>query len=152
MEENMGSTDRYMAYAAAFEDAYASDDWSKLEPYFTEDAVYAFVAPAPFGGEYKGRAAVLRQFQNSVNSLDRRFDSRKVEILEGPIEKDGGVWMRWAAIYALAGAPDCRMEGEERAMFTGDRISRLEDSMSDAEAGRVGAYFAQYGAKLKPMK
>jgi hypothetical protein len=148
----MGMIDRYLAYAAAFEEAYASDNWSKLEPFFTEDAVYTFVAPAPFGGEYKGRAAVLTQFQNSVNSLDRRFNSRAVEILEGPSEKDGNVWMRWAAIYTLAGAPDCRMEGEERAVFTGDRISRLEDSMTDAEAGRVGAYFAQHGAKLKPVK
>lgn len=148
----MGILDRYLAYAAAFEEAYASDDWSRLEPYFTEDAVCEFIAPAPFGGEYKGCAAVLTQFQNSVNSLDRRFDSRKVEILEGPSEKDGSVWMRWAATYTLAGAPDCRMEGEERAVFTGDRISRLEDSITDAEAGRLGAYFAQHGAKLKPMK
>lgn len=148
----MGKIEQYIAYAAAFEEAYASDNWSRLEPFFTKDAVYAFVAPAPFGGEYKGRAAVLTQFQNSVNSLDRRFDSRKVEVLEGPLEKDGDVWMRWAAIYTLAGAPDCRMEGEERAVFTGDRISRLEDSMTEAEAGRIGTYFAQHGAKLKPAK
>lgn len=148
----MGSIERYVAYATAFEEAYATDDWSKLEPFFTEDAVYAFVAPAPFGGEYTGRAAVLAQFKNSVNSLDRRFDSRAVEVLAGPSEKDGGVWIRWAAIYKLAGAPDCRMEGEERATFTGDRVSRLEDSMTEAEAVRVGTYFAQHGEKLKPIK
>jgi hypothetical protein len=140
----MGKIEQYVAYATAFEEAYATDNWSKIEPFFTEDAVYAFVAPAPFGGEYKGRAAVLAQFKNSVNGLDRRFDSRTVEVLEGPTEKNGGVWVRWAAIYTLAGAPDCRMEGEERATFVGDRIARLEDSMSDAEAGRVGAYFAQH--------
>ena len=146
----MGTIDRYLAYAAAFEEAYASDDWSTLEPFFTEDAVYEFIAPAPFGGQYEGRAAVLAQFKNSVNGLDRRFDSRAVEALEGPIEKDGDVWMRWAARYTLAGAPDCRMEGEERAVFAGDRIRRLVDSITDAEAGRLGTYFAQYGAKLKP--
>jgi len=148
----MGKVDRYLAYAEAFEEAYASDNWSKLEPFFTEDAVYEFVAPAPFGGKFEGRAAVLAQFKNSVNGFDRRFDSRAVEVREGPIEKDGGVWMRWAATYTLAGAPDCRMEGEERATFTGDRIRRLADSMTDAEAGRAGAYFAQHGSKLKPMK
>jgi len=148
----MGIIDRYLAYADAFEEAYASDDWSKLEPFFTEDAEYEFIAPVPFGGRYEGRAAVLTQFQNSVNSLDRRFDSRAVAVLEGPVEKDGGVWMRWAATYTLAGAPDCRMEGEERARFSGDRIRRLEDRITDAEAGRAGAYFAQYGAKLKPAK
>ena len=148
----MGMIDRYVAYATAFEEAYASDDWSKLEPFFTEDAVYEFIAPAPLGGKYEGRAAVLAQFKSSVNGLDRRFDSRAVEALEGPLEKDGGVWMRWAATYTLGGAPDCRMEGEERAVFAGDRIRRLEDRITDAEAGRAGAYLAQHGAKLKPVK
>jgi hypothetical protein len=104
------------------------------------------------GGAYEGRAALLAQFKNSVNGLDRRFDSRKVEVLEGPSEKDGTVWIRWAGVYTLAGAPDFRMEGEERAVFVGDRIRRLEDSITDAEAGRAGAYLAQYGAKLKPMR
>ena len=148
----MGQIERYVAYATAFEEAYASDDWSKLEPFFTEDAVYEFIAPTPFGGKYEGRAAVLAQFKNSVNGLDRRFDSRKVEVLEGPVEKNGSVWIRWAAIYTLTGAPDCRMEGEERAVFTHDRISRLEDSLTASEAGRIGAYFAQHGAKLKSVK
>ena len=87
----MGQIDRYLAYAAAFEEVYLSDDWSQLEPFFTEDAVYNFVAPVPFGGTYEGRAAVLAQFKNSVNGLDRRFDSRTVEVLEGPSEKDGAV-------------------------------------------------------------
>jgi hypothetical protein len=44
------------------------------------------------------------------------------------------------------------MEGEERAVFAGDRIRRLTDSITDAEAGRIGTYFAQHGAKLKPVK
>ena len=148
----MGTIDRYVAYATAFEEAYASDNWSKLEPFFTDDAVYEFIAPAPFGGKYEGRAAVLAQFKNSVNGLDRRFDSRTIEVLEGPSEKDGDVWVRWAGIYTLAGAPNCRMEGEERAVFAGDRIRRLIDSITDAEASRLGTYFAQHGAKLKPTK
>jgi len=59
----MGTIERYMAYAAAFEEAYASDNWSQLEPFFTEDAAYMNVAPAPFGGEYKGRTAVPTNFK-----------------------------------------------------------------------------------------
>ena len=47
----MGMTDSFLAYAAAFEDAYATDDWSKIEPYFTEDAVYETFAEAPFAIE-----------------------------------------------------------------------------------------------------
>ena len=148
----MGTIERYVAYAAAFEEAYANDSWSQLEPFFTEDAVYVSVAPAPFGGEYKGRTAVLTQFQNSANDFDRRFTSRKLEMLEGPIEKDGGVWIRCAIIYTLTNAPDCRIEAEERAVFSGDRISRLEDLITEAVIERVGAYLAQHGAKLKSMK
>ena len=34
------SLERFGQYAAAFEQAFESDDWSVLEPYFTEDAVY----------------------------------------------------------------------------------------------------------------
>ena len=142
---------RFGAYAEAFEQAYASDDWSVLEQYFTEDAVYNFIAAPPLGGRHEGRATILRDFQSAVNGFDRRFTSRRVELVEGPLEKDGDVWMKWAAIYTLDGAPECRMEGEERAVFEGDRISLLEDSVTDAEGQRLGAYMEAHGDKLKPV-
>ena len=146
----MGIVERFLEYAQAFEDAYDSDDWSLLEPYFTEDAVYDFVAGPPLGGRHEGRATVLRDFQAAVNGFDRRFSSRRVEFLEGPLEKKGEVWMRWAATFTPDGAPDCRVEGEERAVFEGDRISLLEDKASDEECQRLGAYMATHGGKLKP--
>ena len=31
---------RFSEYAAAFEEAVRTDDWSGVEPFFTEDAVY----------------------------------------------------------------------------------------------------------------
>jgi len=147
----MGIVERFGAYAEAFEQAYASDDWSVLEQYFTEDAVYNFIAAPPLGGRHEGRATILRDFQSAVNGFDRRFASRRIELIEGPLEKDGDVWMKWAAIYTLDGAPECRMEGEERAVFEGDRISLLEDSVTDAEGQRLGAYMEAHGDKLKPV-
>ena len=33
----MGIADRYQAYADAFEESYVDDDWSRIEPFFTED-------------------------------------------------------------------------------------------------------------------
>ena len=146
----MGVVERFNEYAEAFERAYDSDDWSVLESYFTEDAVYDFVAGPPLGGRHDGRAAILQDFPTLVNGFDRRFDSRRVELLEGPVERNGEVWMRWAAIYTLAGSPDCRMEGEERAVYTGDRISLLEDRVSDDEVARLTAYMQTHGHKLKP--
>ena len=147
----MGIVERFGAYAEAFEQAYASDDWSVLEQYFTEDAVYNFIAAPPLGGRHEGRATILRDFQSAVNGFDRCFASRRIELIEGPLEKDGDVWMKWAAIYTLDGAPECRMEGEERAVFEGDRISLLEDSVTDAEGQRLGAYMEAHGDKLKPV-
>jgi hypothetical protein len=64
------------------------------------------------------------------------------------VEKDGGVWVRWAATYELEGAPDLCMQGEERAFFEGDRIRLLEDRVTDEEGAKIGAYMAEHGEKL----
>ena len=146
----MGIVERFLEYAQAFEDAYDSDDWSLLEPYFTEDAVYDFIAGPPLGARHESRATILSDFQTVVNDFDRRFTSRRVDLIEGPIEKDGEVWMRWLATYTLDGAPDCRLEGEERAVFEGDRISLLEDRVSDEECQGLVAYLEAHGGKWKP--
>ena len=45
----MDMTQRFLGYAAAFEVAYATDDWSHLDPFFTADAVYETLAEPPFG-------------------------------------------------------------------------------------------------------
>lgn len=122
-----------------------------LEPYFTEDAVYDFIDAPPLGGRHESRATNLKDFQDAVNGFDPRFSSRRIELMEGPMEKDGAVRMRWNAIYTLNGAPECRMEGEERAVFEGDRISLLKDKVTDEEGQRLGAYMEAHGDKLKPV-
>jgi ketosteroid isomerase-like protein len=147
----MSIIDRFTAYAAAFEDAYASDDWSKIEPFFTTDAVYETVADPPFGNRNEGRAAVTAYFKQICDSFDRRFDSRTVDVVEGPTERDGAVWFRWLATYTLSGAPPLRMEGEETVVFEGDRIRRLEDRVSAATSGQTLAYLAAHADKLKPQ-
>ncbi len=147
----MSIVERFTAYAAAFEDAYASDDWSKLDPFFTEDAVYETLADPPFGGSIAGREAIKTHFKQICAGFDRRFDSRAVELLTPPVDRGGAVWFRWAAIYTLAGAPALRMEGEETAVFAGDRIRRLEDRMPPATLQGTQAYLVEHGAKLKPL-
>ena len=120
----------------AFEEAYATDDWSVLELYFTQDAVYDFIAAPPLGGRHEGRATVLNDFKDAVNGFDRRFRSRKLDFIEGQIEKDGGVWVRWTATYELEAGLALHMEGEERAFFEGDCIRLLEDRITDEEGGK----------------
>jgi len=147
----MSIVDRFTAYAAAFEDAYASDDWSKLDPFFTEDAVYETFADPPFGGLIEGREAIKAHFKQICAAFDRRFDSRTVELLTPPADRGGKVWFRWAAVYTLAGAPTLRMEGEETAVFEADRVRRLEDRMPAATVQSAQSYLAEHGAKLKPL-
>jgi ketosteroid isomerase-like protein len=145
----MSIIDRFLRYAAAFEDAFVSDDWKKVGPFFTVDAVYETFADPPFGGRVEGRAALMAAFKQVLDAFDRRFDTRAVEMLEGPVERDGDVWFRWAATYTLAGAPPLRIEGEETVRFEGDLIRRLEDRWPSADAQRALAYFAAHGGKLK---
>ena len=145
----MSITERFIGYAAAFEEAYATDDWSKLDPFLTDDAVYETFAEPPFGNRVEGRTAVKAAFKQLCGGFDRRFDSRAVEMLEGPTERNGTVWFRWAATYTLAGAPPLRMEGEETAIVAGDRIRLLEDRMPTTVGQHVLAYLAEHGSKLK---
>ena len=146
----MDITQRFLGYVAAFEMAYETDDWSHLDQFFTQDAVYETLADPPFGNRSEGLEAIKAGFKQAVAGFDRRFDSRAVEMLEGPIERNGTVWFRWVATYSLAGAPPLRMHGEETAIFAGDRIHRLEDRISAADGQQVLAYLGQYGGKLKP--
>ena len=105
----MNKIDRYLAYAAAFEVAFDSDDWSAVKPFFTDDAVYETFGGPPFAGRWEGRDAVLAYFKEVLDGFDRRFSTKRtVEAVEGPLERDGGVWVRLREIFPLTGAPDLR--------------------------------------------
>jgi len=148
----MNLVERFQAYADAFEQAYASDDWSALDPYFTDDAVYETIAEPPFGNRIQGREVLKAHFQAMVGGFDRRFDSRTVEVVGQPVERDGSVWFRWIATYTLAGAPALRMDGEETLLFEGNRIQRLEDRIPSTSAAQTLQYMAEHADKLKPVK
>jgi hypothetical protein len=140
---------RFADYASTFEKVFENDDWSLLDPFFSEDAVYEIVAAPPLGGRHAGREQVFRALRESLDGFDRRFDSRELEILEGPRLEDGKVWLSWRATYRVAGAPPLVMEGEERAWLEGSRISRLEDRFSEETQQRVPAFLAEHGSRLK---
>lgn len=143
---------RFGEYAAAFEKAYAEDDWSVLEPFFTEDAVYETLADEPLGGVAEGREAVLAWFQRSIDGFDRRFATREVSLVAGPELREDAVWMRWRARYTLPGAPPLEIEGEERAWLEGDRIRRLEDRMEPDAGKRAIEHMGAHAGKLRDSK
>jgi len=120
---------RFLEYAAAFEQTYRDDQWERLGEYFSEDAVYSVDGGPPFEGRWEGREAVIRRLRESVNEFDRRFDERVVEVIGAPRLERDCVSIDFAVRYSSAGRSDLRVEGSERAIFRGDRISRLEDSI-----------------------
>jgi hypothetical protein len=127
-EENpMSLIPRFAAYAAAFEKAFETNDFSHIEPFFTEDAVYVTSGADAFAARSEGRDAVFAHLEGSLDSLDRRFATRAVDILEGPTETDSTVWFAWRATYTIPGHPDVVIDGEETVKFEGDRICFMED-------------------------
>ena len=144
----MSKIARFAAYANAFEKAFANDDWSLVEPYFTDDAVYEVGAEPPMGGVFEGRAAILAYFEQVVNAFDRKFASRELALLEGPKEEGDSVWIRGTATYRARGVPEFVLELEETVHFAGDRIERMEDRYEPAMKEAIAAYLAEHGAKL----
>ena len=144
----MSHLERFVAYAAAFEKAYASDDWSLVEPFFTEDAVYEVPLDPPIGGRFAGRPAILAYFKDVTARFDRHFASREIAGSEPPRQQGDSVSIRGKAIYRAAGVPDFVLELEETAHFEGDRIARLEDCYAPAMKKEIADYAARYGAKL----
>jgi hypothetical protein len=133
--------DRFQAYADAFEESYVDDDWSRIEQYFTEDAVYEGDPDAI------GRTAVLAKLKGGVDAFDRKMDTRTPDF-QTPSVEGNTLEMIWAVTYQKAGAPDLTISGRQTAVFEGGRIARLGGGM-DAEAQKaMGEWMVEHGAKL----
>jgi hypothetical protein len=138
----MSILDRYAAYAAAFEESLADDDWSRLEPFFTEAAVYEGDPDA------RGRDAVLAKLKSGVDAFDRRMDSRTPEF-ETPTTEGDTLTMKWKVTYTKAGRPDLVISGVETAVFEGDRIALLRDDFDPQAQKAMGEWMARHGAALQ---
>ncbi len=140
----MSYLNRFAEYAAAFEETFVDDNWERLEPYFTEEAVYL---PGD-GTEARGRDEVFATLRKSIDSLDRRFDSRSMGDTPPPTESGNVVTLVWTLILAKQGAPDLILSGREYATFAGDRIERLEDVFDDGVVESLGDWMREHGASL----
>lgn len=139
---------RFAAYAAAFEKSFVNDDWSLVEPFFSEDAVYEAGLEPPLGGLVEGRDAILAYFKDVLDRFDRRFESREVTLLEGPREQGDSVWIRGTATYRAPGVPALVLELEETASFDGERIRRLEDRYEPDMKRELEAYLEAHASRL----
>lgn len=138
----MSIADRYLAYADAFEESYSDDDWARIEPYFSVDAVYEG------DPEARGRPAVLAKLKDGLDRFDRNMDSRALDFQPPTVDGDT-VCVSWKATYTKAGCPDLTISGREFAEFQGDQIVRLRDEFDPAAEAAMGQWMAAHGAKLQ---
>ncbi len=144
----MDLLERFTEYASAFGDVFKSDDWTVLEPFFTEGAVYALEGADFFAGRHEGREAIFAALKASLDSFDRRFATRSLEIQDGPALREGAVWFKWQACYRSPGVPELVIGGTETITFDGDRIERLVDHFPLQMGGIVENWFSHYGSLL----
>lgn len=147
----MTDLQRFFDYLRAFELANLSGNWALLEPHFAAGARHRVAGGGPFGrGAAGGPAAVAADLAESVEGVDRRFDARIPEVIEGPEVRDDGIWMRFALTLRRAGLPELRVEGEHLAVYEGGRIRSLEERLAAGSAERVAAYLDEHAARLRP--
>ena len=138
----------FAAYAAAFERAYESDDWSEVQGYFKDDAVYEVGMPILGTERCEGSKAIVAWFKEVLDRFDRRFESRELSLLEGPTEEGEAVWIKGAATYTAAGVPDLVLKLKETIRFDGDKIAHLEDAYTPEMLDETARYMSDYGPKL----
>jgi len=147
----MSSLSGFLAYARAFELAQASDDFSLLVPCFAPDVRHTVEGEAPLGADDRGREAVIAGLRASVYAIDRRFDARIPEVLEGPVLRDGGVWMRFGLRLRRAGLPDLLLEGEHLTRHDGSgAVLAIEERILADSDRATREYLARHDAALRP--
>jgi hypothetical protein len=139
---------RFAAYAAAFEKSFESDDWSLVESHLTTDVVYEVGLKVLAAEPIEGRDALLAYFKNVLDRFDRRFESRELNVLEGPVEEGDSVWIRGAATYRAEGVPELVLILKETAHFEDGLICRLVDHYEPAMRESIEEYVAAYSDRL----
>ena len=142
--------ERFFGYMQAFEIAWLSDDWSGLGDLFAADARYDAVDAGPFGGGGEGRKGVVAALCDSTRTIDRRFDVRIPEVIDGPRTRADGIYMRYRLTLRRAGLPDFVSIGDHVATFANGRIATLVDTPEPGTGARLAAYLAEHGARLRP--
>jgi hypothetical protein len=140
----MSKLERFVEYAAAFEETVIDDNWERLSQYFGADAVYL---PGD-GTEAVGREQVIQALHDSVNSLDRNFDSRVPGEGPAPTEKGNVITLIWNLTFGKKGLPDLTISGRELLTYNGDVIQRMEDIFDDGVGEVITNWMNKHGGSL----
>jgi hypothetical protein len=141
----MSNLSRFLAYAAAFEQTFADDDWSRLEPFFTEDAVYR-VSGIPASCELRGRTNIFLGIRKSLDGFDRKMAHREIVPTAPPSEQGDTVTLQGFVRYRRADSTPIELHATIVARFEGDRIADMHDTF--VLDGSAMTWFGKYAADL----
>ena len=145
----MGTLESFLAYAADFEKTLADDDWNRIAPHWHDDAVYRIDSEA-FGCEITGSEAIFRGMKKSLDGFDRKFDSRTIDVLEGPVIEGDELRASWAVTYVKAGVPNFVLPGKSTIRFRDGKVSFLSDAFEDDVTETLADWTRETGIELDP--
>ena len=141
-------TARFIDYVIDFEDAYATDEWSTVEGYFTPDAVYE-VRNTYFDCHLEGPKAIVQGFQGSLNGFDRQL-KRSLRISDGPYEDKDTIHFGWIGEYTAPGHPPLEITARQSARYRDGLIAQLADEYPPGEGQKIADWIEKYDLGLDP--
>jgi len=139
----------FMQYAAAFEETFKDDDWSRLRQYFTPDAVYTIEAET-FPATLHGPDAIFAGMKKSLDGFDRRFDSRTIAIVDPPVFEGDTMRVGWEVTYGKSGTEPFVLPGRTTAQFRDGKIAKLTDHYDASVGPAAAAWIRKSGLPVDP--
>jgi hypothetical protein len=140
---------QFMAYAGDFERTLADDEWTRLQRYFADDAVYEVQAES-FGCRLTGPAAIFAGIRKSLNGFDRKFAKRDIEVTSGPEISGDEMQMGWKVVYSKEGLPPFVLRGRSVVRYSGDKIVYLSDRYDPSMSVELADWQRRSGVTLDP--
>lgn len=116
----------FLDYATAFEATVLDEDWERIKPFFSEDAVYE-VGSGAFGARLVGPDAICAGIRKSLDGFDRRFASRRPELIGKPELREDGCRIEWNAHYQQEGFEPLVLRGASTVRYRDAKIVYLAD-------------------------
>lgn len=139
---------KFAAQRAAFEAAYASDDWGALQDYFQPDITYE-VMNMPFHCCIRGRDNVIAGLRRSVERFDK-LCTRTVGIGSTVRQEGSSVLVHAGLRFEREGAPATSAKLWEIATYRDGLIERILDIYDPDCSDAFDQWMAQWGDGLDP--
>lgn len=140
---------QFMAYAGDFEKTFADDDWTRVKPYFADDAIYE-VKSVSFGCKLTGPDAICRGIKKSLDGFDRKFDRRDVEVVGEPEIEGNEMRISWRVVYHKDGLASYALPGRSVVRYREGKIAHLSDSFDPEVGENLAAWQRENGLEVDP--